>query len=324
MKIIRFELYFVFLMVPVILMLSAYDSGLRNNEVSRLQYDNGLDHAVEDSVAHMVEYDSTDTVILNKDAAVENFYRSAAAALGMIDSPSAQDWLEIYTPVILVTDMDGFYIRHCYETPAADGGIRTLAGWSPKYTYSYQGGQYVLSFTVTDVVQILDMTSNSLMEGNYHDLLLMMPQLSLAFPFMASKAQFEDIRQQCISDTIEEQMEYYINEHNRIAGDYGIRYHFFLPAITDEDWERAISGISMIVVFQGYPYPSGRGYFNMAEVSGARLAKGGTYFITAVNGRPVYHRDGCHLITSDARRMPYDDAKSAAGTGAYPCNLCNP
>lgn len=324
MKIIRFELYFVFLMVPIIIMLSMYDAGLRNNEISRIQYDNALDHAVEDGIAHMVEYDSTDTVIMNKDAAVVNFYRSAASALGIIDSPSAQDWLEIYTPVILITDTDGFYIRHCYEAPAADGGVLTLAGWSPKYTYSYQGGQYVLSFTVSDVVQILDTTSNSLMEGDYHDLLRMLPQLSLAFPFMTSEEQFETIRQQCISDTIEEQMEYYINQHNRIANDYGIKYHFFLPTITDEDWERAINGISMMVIFQGYPYPSGRGYFNMAEVSGARLAKEGEYFVTTENGRQVYHRDGCHLITDDARLTPYADAKSAAKTGAYPCNLCNP
>ena len=324
MKIIRFELYYVLLMVPMFFMLALFDMGLRNNETSRIQYDNALDHAVEDGIAHMVEYDSTDTVIMNKDAAVENFYRSAKAALGVMGSDVAQEWLEIYTPVILVTDTDGFYIRHCYEVPAADGGVLTLAGWSPKYSYAYQGGQYVLSLTVSDVVQILDSTSNSLMEGDYHDLLRMMPQLALAFPFMTSTEQFETVRQQCISDSIEEQMEYYINEHNRIANDYGIKYHFFLPTITDEDWERAITGVSMMVIFQGYPYPSGRGYFNMATVSGARLAKSSGYFITTVNGRQVYHRDGCHLITSDARLTPYDDVKSAAKTGAYPCNLCNP
>lgn len=326
MKIIRFELYFVLIMLPIIAMLVYFNTSMRNNEKSKIQYDNAIDHAVEDGIAHMVEFDSTDTLIINKDAAVENFFDSAYAALGIMDSPSAQDWLDIYMPVILLTDTDGFYIRHCYEAPAADGGILTLSGWSEKYTYAAQGqsGGYVLSFTISDVVQILDVKNNTAMEGDYHDLLQMEPELLTEFPFLAGEEVFLTKKHLCMSDAITERMEYYLNEHNRIANDYGIKYHFYLPTITDYDFERAIDGISMMVVFQGYPYPSGRGYFNMVAVGGARLTKQPYYYISPVNGRTVYHRADCPLIADSAKEKPYDSARACADVGAYPCNLCDP
>lgn len=324
MKILHYEMFFLIFFIPTMLLLLFFDTNMRSNEQVRIQYNNALDHAVEDAIEHMVEYDSTDTVVINKDSAVENFYKSAYAALGISDSPNAKDWLDIYTPVMLLTDTNGFYIRHCYEVPAADGGTQTVSGWSEKYTYTRQGGQYILSFTISDIVQILDITNNSVLEGDYHDLLDMMPSLSTAFPFLASETQFQTEKHLCMSDAIADRMEYYINEHNRIADDYGIKYHFFLPSVTDDDWERAIDGISMMVIFQGYPYPSGRGYFNMVTVSGARMAKQPHYYIMPVNGRMVYHRDGCVLIRASAKEHPYDSARACAKAGAYPCNLCNP
>lgn len=320
-------MYFVFLMITIFIMLFLYDTTMRNNNRTQIQYDNAIDHAVEDGVAHMVEYDSTDTVILNRDAAVNNFFQSAYAALGISDSPSAKVWLDIYTPVILMTDTDGFYVRHCYEVPAADGGIQTLSGWSEKYTYAKSSisNKYILSFTISDVVQILDTASGSVMEGDYHDLLQMMPDLVQEFPCMATDEEFLTAKHTCISDSITGRMEYYINEHNRIANDYGIKYQFFLPHITDYDWERAIDGISMLVVFQGYPYPSGRGYFNMVTVGGARLAKQPKYYITSEkNGRMIYHDFSCPQVTAAAKEKSYDNTRECAELGAYPCNLCNP
>lgn len=324
MKYSHFELLFLIFFIPSMLLLLYFDTTMRSNEQAHIQYDNAIDHAVEDGIAHMVEYDATDNMILNKDAAVDRFYESAYAALGISDSPSAKVWLDIYTPVILMTDTDGFYIRHCYESTDTNGDTQMLSGWSEKYTYAKQGGQYVLSFTISDVVQILDTTSNSVMEGDYHDLLRMIPALSVAFPFLSSDTAFVTEKQLCMSDAISERMEYFINEHNRIANDYGIKYHFFLPSVGNDDWERAIDGIAMMVIFQGYPYPSGRGYFNMVTVSGSRLAKSPWYYISPVNGRNVYHRGNCTLITATAKEHPYDSARSCAKAGAYPCNLCNP
>ena len=323
-KITKFELYFVILILPVLFFLWNYDTTLRNNELSRIQYDNAIDRAVEDGILHMVEYDSTDDIIINRDSVVENYFESAYAGLGITDSPSAKDWLQIYTPVILLTDIDGFYVYHCYDVPASDGGTHTLSGWSEKYTYAYQGGQYVLSFTITDTIKVYDATSGTLMDGDYHDLMHVVPQLTVAFPFLSDDNDFKTVRDACMADAISERMEYYINEHNRIANDYGIKYHFYLPSVSDDDWERAINGISMMVVFQGYPYPSGRGYFNLVAVGGARLAKSNAYYITSENGMPIYHRDGCPLITSTSREHPYDKARTCAGKGAYPCSFCNP
>ena len=322
-KIIKYELFFVLLFVFIIGLPAIYDVSLRNTERERIQYDNAIDHAVEDGVYHMVEYDSMDEIVINKDAAVENYFRAAYAGLGIGDSPTAQSWLQIYTPVILITDIDGFYIYHCREIPM-DDGVDVSPGWSEKYTYSYQSEHYVISFSINDIVKILNKDTGVVQENDYRELVQRMPELVNELPFFRDAQSFCDMRNVVISDAITNAMEYYINEHNRIAEDYGIKYHFFLPTITTDDWERAINGLAMMVIFQGYPYKSTRGYFNMVEVGGARIAKDTNFYITQQQGRKTYHSADCSLLRQDALNEPYDKARDCALEGAYPCNLCRP
>jgi hypothetical protein len=323
-KITKFELFFLIIFIPIFSMLAYHNISLRQKEISRIQYNNALDHATENALSHMIEYDSTDQIIINKDAAVSNFFSSAYNGLGITESTVSQSWLALYTPVILITDTDGFYVYYSYDAVTDSGETFLAHGWSEKKTYTYQSDQYTISFTTSDDMRIYDTSSGILYDGNYHDLLQSYPALSVSLPFLNNEQTLANIKNTCMSDAISDTMAYYINEHNRIADSYGIKYDFFLPTITDDDWERAINGLAMIVVFQGYPYPSTRGYFNMVEVAGARITKSSSYYISNMSGGLYYHRNDCIYLSENDKLHPYASAFACAKAGAQPCNFCNP
>ena len=118
-------------------------------------------------------------------------------------------------------------------------------------------------------------------------------------------------------------MNYYINLHNNIAGQYGITYQFWLPRIAKTYWYQTIDDISMLVIFQGYPYnAAGLDTYNRYALSGARIKKSNAYYITEKNGLKLYHKANCKQIGSFG--VPYYTKEECAMEGAFPCPDCNP
>lgn len=317
MRIINFALMFLCFIFPQYFNAVVSDRALAQTEKERIIYNNALDGAVEDAVSGLAEYDSGDQVYLNKDAAVEQFFLSLFSGFGILDNEDQQEWMKLYVPVVLVTDEDGYYIYHSYQV-TDENGKHIYQDWSEKMTYSYVYEKYVCSFSLTDRLRVLDTESWQCYEGDFHDLMEQLPEIS----FLADDTSYQTVRQAAVSDCISESMEYYINQHNRIAHDYGISYQFFLPEITDEDWSRSISDVSFMVLFQGYPYESVDGSYNRVEISAARILKKKYYYITKIEGVLYYHEESCNKVTD--RSVPHETARECAGLGAYPCPDCSP
>lgn len=317
MRIISFALMFLCFVLPQYFNAVASDRALAHTEKERIIYNNALDGAVEDAVSGLAEYDSGDEIYLNKDAAVECFFQSLYSGFGILEDEERQEWMKLYVPIVLVTDEDGYYIYHNYQV-TGDDGKHIYQEWSEKCAYSFVYQKYVCAFTLTNQLRVLDTESGSCYEGNFHDLKGQLPEI----PFLASDASYQTVRQMAVADCISESMEYYMNQHNRIARDYGISYQFFLPDIPDEDWARTISDVSVMVLFQGYPYESIDGFYNRVETSAARILKKKYYYITRSDGILYYHESSCSKVTD--RSVPYESTKECAALGAYPCQDCTP
>ena len=317
MRIINFALMFLCFVLPQYFHAVVNDRALAHTEKERIIYNNALDGAAEDAVSGLAEYDSADEIYLNKDAAVVCFFQSLYSGFGILEDEERQEWMQLYVPVILMTDEDGYYIYHNYQVTAEDGR-HVYQEWSEKCAYSYVYQKFVFAFTLTDQLRVLDTESGNCYEGDFHDLQGQLPEI----PFLASDTSYQTVRLMAVADCISRSMEYYINHHNRIARDYGISYQFFLPDIPDEDWARTISDVSFMVVFQGYPYESVNGYYNRVETSAARILKKKYYYITRNSGVLYYHEASCSKVTD--KTVPYESAKECAHLGAYPCPECSP
>lgn len=280
----------------------------------KLKIDQQIDNAVDDSISSLVEFDSTDVINLNKESAVEQFYKSLAANMGVLDNKTKRDLLKVYVPVILVTDLDGFYIN--YNVADKEGILRNV--WTEKMPYSIEENGVVYSFFLgeqRDYIRILD--NGTMKEGTWQE-------LKNEYPNSELLKHFDEYRRKVIINSIEEKMKFYINQHNRIASQYGITYNFSLPTISDDDWKRTIDDISMMVMFQGYQYGTSRTMvYNRYTIGGARVSKQNMYYIQqSTDGRKYYHKEDCELLTD--KSDVYTTKKEAAQQGAFACPICKP
>ncbi|MFU0827492.1 MAG: Sensor histidine kinase [Lachnoclostridium sp.] len=317
MKLTDLAILFFAIELIVITILDVRTNNLVAVSNRTMEYNKQLDSAVEDGIANLVEVDSRRKLILNKDVAINQFYQSLFANFGVLGNSQAENKLKAYIPVILITDMDGFYIyyNHIYNS---DGEKRISQKWTEKIPYAYEDGSLIYKFTLGTFVTLYNKTTNETYEGEYKDLAPQFPE-----SILSDDEVYDSIRRNAIIDAIEKNMNYYINLHNRIAFWYGITYQFWLPQIDKTDWYRTIDDISMLVIFQGYPYtPNSKDTYNRYALGGARLTKSRVYNITEKKEIKYYHKADCPYGNPDG--MTYYTKEECALEGAYPCPECSP
>lgn len=317
MKITNYALVFIIICMAIFFVLFINSERINQTESERIKFNNALDGATQDALVELVEYDSGDIVSINKDVGVSNFFQSLYSGLGCVDNPEAQEQLKLYVPLILVTELDGYhvYFNHDATTPT---GRFIRQDWTEKIPYTYVYKHYIINFQIDNNITIFDTDTQDKAVGDYHDLNKNYSDI----PFLASDSKFNEVRKSAIIRLVSDSMIYYVNMHNRLAHDYGITYQFYVPSVSDEDWNRTIDGIGMFIFFQGYPYRGTNGYFNRMEVAAAQLHKEDYYYINTEAGRNYYHRHWCTKVYSKSR--PYETARECADLGAYPCPICQP
>ncbi|WOO36117.1 hypothetical protein R2R35_20305 [Anaerocolumna sp. AGMB13020] len=281
-------------------------------------YNTALDNAVDDGCFYLVEVDSSRNLYTNKEAAVEQFFSSLYANLGVMGQSFQEEKLSRYIPVILVTDRDGFYIY--YTAAILSGGEKRLdKRWSEKLHYVYEDDRYVIKFTLGNEIILFEKESMEIWEGEYRDI-----RELTECSFLEEEEVFETIRRKTIIQSISKNMNLYINYYNSIASDFGITYEFWLPEIDRTDWDRTIDDVSLFVLFQGYPYDAAAlDTYNRYVFGGARIAKSKVYYINVKLEKKFYHSENCEEVLID-KGIPYYTKEECAKEGAFPCNKCIP
>ena len=152
-----------------------------------------------------------------------------------------------------------------------------------------------------------------------------------------STEKFDAFKQSVMTYCITKKMNYYVNQHNEIARQYGISYNFSLPESSMDSVSRAISNVSLLAIFQGFPYGQGTDdTYSRFSLSGSRLYKMDKLIVVRDPSTGVlqYHKASCHEL--DAYRdangnlnmvsgmLQKNTKKDCAALGAYPCNECKP
>lgn len=317
MKLTNLAILFFILEISVFAILDIRTNNLTAVTYKDIEYDKALDSAVDDGVIGLMELDSRRNLLLNKDTAVIQFYESLFANFGVIGNKRLENRLKGYIPIILVTDADGFYIYYS-DTYLSNGEKLLRERWSEKIPYFHEDDRLIYHFTLGPYITIYEKRSNLIYEGDYHDL-----RASFPGSILEDDELFDITRRSAIINAIENKMNFYINRYNQIAGQFGITYQFWLPGIDKTDWYRTIDDISLLVIFQGYPYTAaGSDTYNRYSLGGARIKKSRTYYITEENGRKYYHRSNCTHINGQG--LPYYTKEECALEGAFPCPDCNP
>ena len=230
MKIYHFTLIFAFFAVIMCAVVS-----WRVSEENFVSTDNSanekiFDDAVDAATAVLMKTEDGNLSI-DKEAAVEAFFTSMFASLGIVDMPMEMTELEMYVPVIAVTCDDGLYICHNEILPDKDGDFEINRTWTDKIPYSYDDGYFIYRFTNGNTVTVYDYNCylaatpdvykadpTQISEfDHFVEVVANIPSAAWPVCLLTNETLFEEIRVKVISETMEEYLNYYCNEHNMIA-----------------------------------------------------------------------------------------------------------
>ena len=231
------------------------------------QYNLAVDQAVEAALYDSVESDSGREICINEKAVIHKFFQALYINLGIMEQPMKKELCKFYVPFILFVGDDGItpYLQ-------MNRGQEELVSFhnEKKVLYEWKGDEEdALRFTLSDYVVYENPAMQMHLEGYYSDVLEQLPEW-----FHWSLQEFREKKKHRIIELIKECTNESINYQNQIAKKFGIHYEFTLPVIEYEEWYRTIQDVSMLVLFQGYPYGNGiTGTYNRVAFGGARIAK---------------------------------------------------
>jgi len=267
MSVSDFGLVFSIMLCTCIFVHSIHYQDFQMMQFLQVQYNLAVDQAVEAAMFDVVESDTQSTLYMNKEEIIDNFLEALFVNLGIEEEPMKKEWCKFYIPYILFVEKDGI-LPFIQRNSQIEGLVSFQDGEKVFYEWEGECGD-VLQVALDDYVKYYDKTRNKRIEGYYKE-------ISASFPnwFRWEVNEFRERKKQLIIELIETCTNECINHQNQIAKQFHIQYQFTLPKIEYEEWYRTIQDISMLVLFQGYPYGNGvTGRFNRVAIGAARIKK---------------------------------------------------
>ena len=148
------------------------------------QYNNAVDTAIDAAVSSSVESaNGISDLSSNFDGCVDKFYNSLFASFNATDNEVLQQDLQLYTPVLALADVDGFYIL--YNDTDKDGKLTKVK--TQKFPYIAEFDEdingnsmsYTINVTLGDEVTVTFAGDKNIYYGNYSELAKKYPKTHL-------------------------------------------------------------------------------------------------------------------------------------------------
>ena len=351
MKLYHFSIIFAIIAISLFVIADVNTNNFVAVAQEKEKLDQCFDKATDNAAYQLVENDGITGLKLNKEAAVQSFFLSMYASLGIIDDSQKQEEFKNYVPLIAVMGDDGYYLYYSDEYKGSDDpmGSNDQMGsndhtyfskhWSEKFPYYYEDADFIYAFTLTDTITLFDKNGllNTKQEQtvftlDYHELETNADytyfRIQRPDSFLLEDESFNLVKKSNIISCIEDSMAYYCNKHNLIAQQCGIKYNFAMPIIDNSEWTRSIDNPCIIAMFQGYPFGTGADdTYNRFVIAGSRIKKNITYYLEQKDWYLLYHKNGCTELDKEGiifLTEPYYTILDCVEEGAYACPTCNP
>ena len=333
MKAYHFVLIFLIFFIAAVIKTDINIGKLKSIENEKEMLTTDLDSATWDAINNLAESGAYGTNMIKKDDLLNTFFSSLYSSMGIMSDTDAQKEIEMYIPVILLCDTDGYYVYYYDKYKAADGLTYTGRKWSEKMPYYYEDDCFVYRFTLTDYVRIYDKNNllsadQKLTDVDYHEIQTndIYADFRAAHPnsILLNDETYELAKKGAILKRLEKTMAYYTNNHNDIAQQNGITYHFSFPAGQEKEWAGYIDDVSLLVVFQGYPYGADKNYtFNKIASCGANVIRNTVYYVEKKGWYYLAHNAGCDKLKDSTTVLDetFDKIEDCIKMGAY-CDDC--
>lgn len=335
MKLHHYSILFAAISLVIVLLLDIQTSTTKAVLEEQNQVEHNLSTAVDEGVHALAQSYTKRELIGSRQHAVERFFRTLYANFELLSDPIAQQTMRQYIPLIITTEQNGIY-AYFHDLQIEEGIEVVRMQWSERYPYVYEDKDFIYTFTWGDTVKLYDVhhiitkeDESPYIELDYHEFSTSDRYASFRtkYPnhFLLEEQSFYLVRQDAMIKTIEKIMEYYLNEYNHIAKQYGITYEVSLPTLDVSELTRSIEQPSMIVIFQGYPLKNTNRMFHRIAIAGARIQLEELYGIEEKGWYKLYHRWTCDAwipMEHSVNGRTYDSILDCVKEGAYACEIC--
>lgn len=333
MKLYHIALIFMFFFLAAVLKTDVLIGNLKGVMNEKAQLQSSLDSAASDAVSFLVSSGSFGTNTIDKEGVVSTFFNSFYSAMGIMEDEAIQSAVEAYIPVILLCDVDGYYVYYYDEFQDESGKRCTERRWSEKMPYFYEDQYFKYRLMLSDHIIINDVHNLlggelSIEEIDYHEF-----RNSDSYRDFRSQYQdcfllldetYELTKKGAIINQLENVLSYYTNKYNMIARHNGITYNFTFPSGQTKEWAQYMDDVNLVVVFQGYPYGWDKNYtFNKVSSASANIIKKTLYYIEQKSWYLLAHKADCPVLANNSNILDdtYDSLEECAKIGAY-CDEC--
>ena len=228
--------------------------------------------------------------------------------------------IEYMVPFIMLVDDDGYYIN--YSKLVNNGTLSELVNTtSLKQNWDKIYGNYIVSYHLSNVVEVTYVTTGKITRGTYSDVYKAVGE-PVALSFMSDAKSFREEKNASICSITEENVNYYITTHNEYKNRDQRRYKFVMP-VDDNTSARLMDEPSVIAFVQSSQSSTMVGYTNAYSLTGATLTDAIDYYeYVDASGNKYYHLKSCkNLVLSENNGTPktMDDC---AADGYVPCPDC--
>lgn len=297
MKITEFTVIYIIIILPLLIFAQWRAEDTNTFAKVNHQYDGAMTVATHDAIEQLrtnvkpsfeAGYHSMKFNRANLEPAFQTFIHSLSINFGVKDDVT-KELMAHYVPVFAVLSYDGALLNVYQEFTNAEGMKELKRVWLPKIPFSYHDEfGNIVSFTLDDYVSVYDANLKEWVNGKREWI-----KDDVSIPLLHDADLFDRIRRDTIVNTFQEELAYYINEHNVYTKRLGITYKFALPLISQEDWYNTVDDISIFAFFQGYPYQRGEGAFNQYALAGSRLFKADVIQAATVDGQKIFFNKSC-------------------------------
>lgn len=305
---------------------------LKSIENEKAKLTASLDRATTDAVNYLTKLGVYGTSTINKDEVVNKFLTSFYSSLGIISDNNAKTEMEMYLPVLLLCDVDGYYVYYYEEYKGEDGLSYTSRQWSEKMPYYHKDKYFIYRFTLEDTVYLYDI--NHLLPVSQEVLAIDYKEIQTEGKYQEFREKYSDcilldveeyelVKKGAIINQLEKVLAYYTSRHNEIAAKNGITYTFTFPTEKEATWADFMEDVNLLVVFQGYPYGVGRNYtYNKIASAGANIIKKSNYIVEQRSWYYLAHKKDCLKVGASAIILDeiFETIKECAAYGAYCCD----
>jgi hypothetical protein len=332
MRIYHFILLFLIFFIGTVIKTDISIGKLKRIEIDKKEISKSLSSATSDAINYLSKTSAYGSGTINKEEVLTTFFASLYSSLGIISNPSAQTEIEMYIPLILLCDQDGYYVYYYnqYKTDEENTYIERM--WTEKMPYCYEDEYFIYRFTLSNMVYVFDKKDilnreESVIHCDYKEFQNNPSYTEFRAKYrdciLLNDENYNLVRKGAIINKLEETLSFYTSSHNHIASRQGITYTFSFPYGRQEEWADYMDDVSILVVFQGYPYGPGRDYaYNKIATAGANIVKKERYYVEEKSWYYLAHKQGCEKIESCTMLLDetFDTLEECAKLGAYCCD----